>query len=249
MVENRRLYREKFDTASRYPEARRWTSSMPDAAFYLWARTPMPDTEFTRRLYEAQAVSVLPGSYLAREAHGINPGHEPRAHRARGSTEECAEAARRIRDFARTNARAEKPTRNIDARTEQRCEQLQKIIDAAWEERASITPDEREAGGPRRGARDDRAARQRASCASPRRPAASGSRTSGRRKRCCCRSGSQDNDVLADGYSRYYDKVPSKFAGYDARDVPGRRAFASCRRRRCATAPTSRRTSCSCRRS
>ncbi|MGZ8198757.1 MAG: succinyldiaminopimelate transaminase, partial [Burkholderiales bacterium] len=72
---------------------------MPDAAFYLWVHTPIPDPEFTRKLFETQAVSVLPGSYLAREAHGVNPG----ANRVRialvSSTEECAESAARIRDF------------------------------------------------------------------------------------------------------------------------------------------------------
>jgi N-succinyldiaminopimelate aminotransferase len=98
VVENRRLYREKFETALSILKPV-MDVDMPDAAFYLWARTPMPDPDFTRRLYEAQAVSVLPGSYLAREAHGVNPG----ANRVRialvASTDECAEAARRIRDF------------------------------------------------------------------------------------------------------------------------------------------------------
>ena len=100
VVENRRLYREKFETAL---EILRPVIEveMPDAAFYIWLRTPVPDPDFTRRLYEAQAVSVLPGSYLAREAHGVNPG----ANRVRialvASTEECADAARRIRDFVK----------------------------------------------------------------------------------------------------------------------------------------------------
>lgn len=98
VVENRRLYREKFETALEILKPA-LEVEMPDAAFYLWARTPISDTEFTRRLFAAQAVSVLPGSYLAREAHGVNPG----ANRVRialvSPTEECAEAARRIRDF------------------------------------------------------------------------------------------------------------------------------------------------------
>ena len=98
VVENRRLYREKFKTALSILKPV-MDVDMPDAAFYLWARTPIPDADFTRRLYAAQAVSVLPGSYLAREAHGANPG----ANRVRialvASTDECAEAACRIRDF------------------------------------------------------------------------------------------------------------------------------------------------------
>ena len=101
VVENRRLYREKFDTALDIMKPA-LDVERPDAAFYLWAHTPLPDPEFTRRLYEAQAVSVLPGSYLARDAHGVNPG----THRVRialvANTEECAEAARRIREFVKT---------------------------------------------------------------------------------------------------------------------------------------------------
>jgi N-succinyldiaminopimelate aminotransferase len=98
VVENRRLYREKFDTAldilGTSIDVQR-----PDAAFYLWAHTPLPDPEFTRRLYETQSVSVLPGSYLARDAHGANPGTDRVRIALVASTEECAEAARRIREF------------------------------------------------------------------------------------------------------------------------------------------------------
>ena len=101
VVENRRLYREKFDTALDILKPA-MDVERPDAAFYLWAHTPLPDPEFTRRLYEAQAVSVLPGSYLAREAHGKNPGTDRIRIALVASTEECAEAARRIRDFVRT---------------------------------------------------------------------------------------------------------------------------------------------------
>lgn len=98
VVENRRLYREKFETALSILKPA-LDVEMPDAAFYLWARTPLPDPEFTRRLYETQAVSVLPGSYLAREAHGVNPGASRIRIALVASTEECAEAARRIREF------------------------------------------------------------------------------------------------------------------------------------------------------
>jgi N-succinyldiaminopimelate aminotransferase len=101
VAENRRLYREKFqavlDILKPVMEV-----EMPDAAFYLWAPTPLPDTEFTQRLQQQQAVSVLPGSYLAREARGVNPG----AGRVRialvAPLEECTEAARRIAAFIRS---------------------------------------------------------------------------------------------------------------------------------------------------
>lgn len=98
VIENRRLYHEKFATVqpmlSSVLEA-----PMPDAAFYLWARTPMADTEFARRLFEASNVIVLPGSYLAREARGENPGAGFVRIALVASTEECVEGARRIIDF------------------------------------------------------------------------------------------------------------------------------------------------------
>jgi N-succinyldiaminopimelate aminotransferase len=99
VIDNRRLYKEKFDTALEILKPV-MDVERPDAAFYLWARTPLPDPEFTRRLYEAQAVSVLPGSYLARDAHGTNPGTNRVRIALVSSTAECAEAATRIRDFA-----------------------------------------------------------------------------------------------------------------------------------------------------
>ncbi len=100
VVENRRLYLEKFNNVINILKST-LEVEMPDAAFYLWVPTPISDTEFTQRLYKEQAVSVLPGSYLGREARGINPG----ANRVRialvAATAQCTEAAQRIRDFAK----------------------------------------------------------------------------------------------------------------------------------------------------
>lgn len=98
VVENRRRYREKFEAvlAILKPVA---AVDMPEAAFYLWMPTPVSDTEFTRRLYEEQAVSVLPGSYLAREARGINPGLNRVRIALVADTAECIEAAHRLRRF------------------------------------------------------------------------------------------------------------------------------------------------------
>ncbi len=101
VVENRTLYRQKFEavtTILRDVLPVKW----PDAAFYLWLETPIADVEFTRRLHATEGVSVLPGSYLAREARGINPG----AGRVRialvASVAECTEAAHRLRRFAQS---------------------------------------------------------------------------------------------------------------------------------------------------
>src|ERR1043166_7350090 len=95
VVDNRRLYREKFDGALALlgPAL---NAEMPQAAFYLWPRTPLPDTEFAQRLYRDYNVSVLPGSYLAREARGVNPGRDFVRIALVASTDECVEAAQAI---------------------------------------------------------------------------------------------------------------------------------------------------------
>jgi N-succinyldiaminopimelate aminotransferase len=98
VIENRRLYTEKFKLVT--PMLKGILDvEMPDAAFYLWARTSMPDTEAAIRLYRDFNVTVLPGSFLAREAHGVNPGkHFIRLALVAG-VEECVEAAERIKNL------------------------------------------------------------------------------------------------------------------------------------------------------
>src|SRR5262249_48641198 len=75
--------------------------AMPDASFYLWARTPIDDRDFAARLYAAQAVTVLPGSFLARDADGGNPGRGYVRIALVASREECAEAIDRVVTFTR----------------------------------------------------------------------------------------------------------------------------------------------------
>lgn len=101
VVENRRLYREKFAAAIEILRPV-LDVEMPEAGFYLWPSTPLPDSEFARRLYEEQSVSVLPGSFLARTTNGINPGADRVRIALVASVEECAEAAGRIRAFVET---------------------------------------------------------------------------------------------------------------------------------------------------
>jgi N-succinyldiaminopimelate aminotransferase len=73
VVENRRKYAAKFDAATPIVAAA-LPCTKPDAAFYLWARTPGDDAQFARGLFAATHVTVLPGSYLSRERNGENPG-------------------------------------------------------------------------------------------------------------------------------------------------------------------------------
>lgn len=100
VAENRRLYREKFAAVT--PILSPWLDTrLPDAGFYLWARTPLPDTDFARRLQAEYNVTVLPGSFLAREADGVNPGAGFVRIALVADTAECVEAAGRIAAFCR----------------------------------------------------------------------------------------------------------------------------------------------------
>ncbi len=98
VVENRRLYREKFaaveDILSPVMDIR-----IPPASFYLWQRTPVDDTEFSRELYRQQNVVVLPGSYLSRDTATGNPGHNHVRMALVAPLDECIDAAQRIRTF------------------------------------------------------------------------------------------------------------------------------------------------------
>jgi N-succinyldiaminopimelate aminotransferase len=98
VAQNRHLYAEKFAKtiallAPVLPVSR------PDAGFYLWLRTPIADTAYAQQLHRDYNVSVLPGSFLAREAHGINPGASFIRLALVASLEETLEAARRIAEF------------------------------------------------------------------------------------------------------------------------------------------------------
>ena len=74
---------------------------MPEGGFYLWIKTPESDVDFARELYQRYNVSVLPGSYLAREANGVNPGAGYIRIALVASLAECVEAARRIGECAK----------------------------------------------------------------------------------------------------------------------------------------------------
>ena len=75
---------------------------MPEAAFYLWTPTPIDDTLFAQRLLAEENVAVLPGSFLARDAHGTNPGQNRVRIALVAGEAECAEGIERIVAFAKS---------------------------------------------------------------------------------------------------------------------------------------------------
>ena len=98
VVENRRQYREKFAAVT--PRlAGVLATAMPDAGFYLWAGTARSDSEFARQLLADYNVVLLPGSYLARTAQGVNPGAGYLRIALVAPLADCVEAAERIRSF------------------------------------------------------------------------------------------------------------------------------------------------------
>ena len=109
VVANREQYRQKFAAVTPLLEAV-MDVRLPDAGFYLWAAVPGgDDVAFARDLLAQYNVTVLPGSYLAREGHGIGQteGFNPGAGRIRmalvAETAECLEAAQRIVAFIQKN--------------------------------------------------------------------------------------------------------------------------------------------------
>jgi len=101
VIANRARYAAKFSALTpRLAAALPCTT--PEAAFYLWARTPdADDAGFARALYARENVLVLPGSYLARDAHGENPGRGRIRLALVAAADECAEGIERIVAFAR----------------------------------------------------------------------------------------------------------------------------------------------------
>lgn len=103
VLTNRALYAEKFAAAADILDGV-LPCNDPGAGFYLWVRTPTACDTFSRELYRATGVTVLPGQYLGRSVDGINPGAgfvrmalvaEPAA---------CREALHRIAEFVRGQA-------------------------------------------------------------------------------------------------------------------------------------------------
>ncbi len=99
---NRALYRQKFERVTPML-AEVLDVKLPDAGFYLWAAVPGgDDIAYSLGLLAQYNVAVLPGSLLAREAHGVNPGAGRIRMALVAELDECVEAAERIVAYTRT---------------------------------------------------------------------------------------------------------------------------------------------------
>lgn len=101
VIANRKAYTEKFDAVLNIL-AGTLPVTKPDASFYLWSKTPIKGELFAQQLFAAQKVTVLPGSYLAREANGINPGEDYVRMALVAPLAECIQAAERIKAFVQS---------------------------------------------------------------------------------------------------------------------------------------------------
>lgn len=101
---NRALYRRKFEAVTPML-ARVLDVGWPDAGFYLWAAVPGgDDIAYALQLLAQYNVGVLPGSLLAREARGVNPGRGRIRLALVATPEDCLEAAERIVNFTESLA-------------------------------------------------------------------------------------------------------------------------------------------------
>ncbi|MDO9104839.1 MAG: succinyldiaminopimelate transaminase [Methylovulum sp.] len=101
VIENRRLYREKF-TAFISILSEACEIKQPPASFYVWLKTPVNDQEFAQKLFAHENLTVLPGSFLSREFNGINPGQGYIRIALVAPLDECIKSAHRIKNFLNT---------------------------------------------------------------------------------------------------------------------------------------------------
>ena len=101
VIDSREVYRQKFKTVLEIlsPDL---NVKLPDAGFYLWPQTPIADTDFAQKLFAEKNITVLPGQYLSRKAHNINPGENHIRMALVAPPEETTEAAQRSKNFLQT---------------------------------------------------------------------------------------------------------------------------------------------------
>ncbi|MBL0418865.1 succinyldiaminopimelate transaminase [Ramlibacter sp. AW1] len=105
VIDNRAQYRRKFAEVTPMLSAV-LDVGLPDAGFYLWAGVEGSDEAFARDLLAQYNVTVLPGSYLARETGGFNPGRGRIRMALVADTAECLEAAGRIVQFVQSRTKS-----------------------------------------------------------------------------------------------------------------------------------------------
>jgi 2,3,4,5-tetrahydropyridine-2-carboxylate N-succinyltransferase len=221
--DNRALYRAKF-AAVQPLIASVMPAPLPDASFYLWARTPIDDAEFARRLLAEYNVAVLPGSYLAREAAGINPGCGLHTHRT-GCAGRRMPAGRQAHRGVLPFALKRTVSRRSSSSAFQHFSFQQFLRDFRH---AGCTADHRN-----RLRKPYPVLARQCACRHPRSGRIRAFATRQRRLRVAERIDGdwvthqwikkavllsfrlQDNVVMDGGETRYYDKVPMKFAGFD----------------------------------
>jgi len=105
VVLNRAAYRAKFDAVEPIlgPALALYR---PEGGFYHWIPTPGDDQVFARELFAARNITVLPGSFLARDAHGVNPGRNHVRVAWVAPLDHCVAAARAIADWVAAGRRA-----------------------------------------------------------------------------------------------------------------------------------------------
>ncbi len=96
--QNRIMYKQKFDSVLEILSPV-MDVKLPDAGFYLWAQTPIADTEFAQQLFAEQNITILPGQFLSRISENINPGENHIRMALVASIDETVEAANRIQNF------------------------------------------------------------------------------------------------------------------------------------------------------
>ena len=98
VIENRRLYREKFAAVVEILKDV-CEIQKPPASFYIWLKTAISDTDFAQQLFAQENVTVLPGSFLSREFAGVNPAANHVRIALVAPLSECIDAAQRIKNF------------------------------------------------------------------------------------------------------------------------------------------------------
>ena len=96
VVENRAVYRSKFEATHATMSRTFGTQQLPDGAFYYWPDVGIDDELFAAELFRRENITVLPGKYLGRTIEGRNPG----ANRIRVALvapyQDCVDAIRRL---------------------------------------------------------------------------------------------------------------------------------------------------------